>query len=402
MKYCIKYFCLIFTIFILFGCKEEFIGQYPVDDISPAPVTGVHVENINGGAIITYNTPDDTDILYVQAKYTLPNGEKMVTKSSIFDNQLTIKGFRKSQPATIEVTTIDRSQNVSEPIKVDIHPLDSPIFPILNSFVLREDFGGFNIKWENPFKEEVVISIYKRDETTNEAILLENIYSSQGNENRAIMGLDSISAIFMFTIRDIYNNTSDTLKVAMKPYFQIQIPKEGFRIMPLSSWYELHSYGGGGELMWDNIYNEPRNVYYIRTGNPEPPFFTFDMGVRAKLARFRLWQRVDFLFSLHNPKTFELYGTNDSNLAQDAQTLNWEQHSSWIKIMDGKSKRPGGVGDFDPITNLDIEYAHAGEEFRFDPDTPPVRYIRFKVLSTWGGSTGVHINELTFWGEIDN
>ena len=42
-----------------------------------------------------------------------------------------------------------------------------------------------------------------------------------------------------------------------------------------------------------------------------------------------------------------------------------------------------------------------GEEWEFDfSNLPVVRYLRFKILSTWGGSTFCFINEIDLWGDI--
>ena len=113
-----------------------------------------------------------------------------------------------------------------------------------------------------------------------------------------------------------------------------------------------------------------------------------------------MWGRDDFLFALHNSRTFEWYGTNDAALAADAETQGWETNPGWIKIMNAESKRPSGLPAGAAVTTEDAAYARAGEEFEFPLAAPAVRYMRFKLLSTWSGSTGLTIGELTFWGQI--
>ena len=46
----------------------------------------------------------------------------------------------------------------------------------------------------------------------------------------------------------------------------------------------------------------------------------------------------------------------------------------------------------------DITYASKGEEFEFPADIPPVRYIRFKILSTHDGAGLVVMQQLWFYG----
>jgi len=401
MKKNLLYTCMALVIISLTDCKEESIGQFPVDNTAPRPVSDVVVDNIAGGAQIFYQLPEEEDLLYVQAVYALPNGTTGRTKTSVFSNSMLIKGFAKSEKAVVQMVSVDRSRNESTPVRVDIEPLDSPIYEILDSLEVQESFGGFKLTWPNPLKEDIVLGVLKKSDTTNELDYVENVYSSQAFVETAIRGLDSVRATFCFFIRDIYENSTDTLEMSLKPYFEEEIPKTGFSGLRLSSWFKLHSYGGGVDKMWDGITNVNNNVYYIQTGNEIMPYFTIDLGVKAKLSRFRLWQRRDFLFALHNPRMFEWYGTNDLAVANDAETLGWEDHPAWIRLSACESKRPSGGKEGDPVTAEDVAYAEAGEEFEFPLDAPAVRYLRFKLISTWSGSSGLHIGELTFWGQIE-
>ena len=402
MKKNLVYTCMVLVIIFLTDCKEEPIGQFPVDNTAPRPVSGVVVNNIAGGAQISYQLPEEEDLLYVQAVYALPNGTTGRTKTSVFSNSMLIKGFAKSEKAVVQLVSVDRSRNESMPVGVDIEPLDSPIYGILDSLEVQESFGGFKLTWPNPLKEDIVLGVLRKNETTNELDYVENVYSSQAFVETAIRGLDSIRATFCFFVRDIYENSTDTLEMSLKPYFEEEIPKSGFTGLSLSSRFKLHTHGGKDiTKLWNNVINVDDDVYYIQTGNEIMPYFTIDMGVKAKLSRFRLWQRVNYLFALHNPKMFEWYGTNDPAAANDAETLGWEDNTAWIKLSSFESKRPSGGQEGDAVTAEDEAYAKAGEEFEFSLDAPAVRYLRFKLISTWSGSSGLHIGELTFWGQIE-
>lgn len=401
MKKYQSYIYLCLTIILLNNCKEETIGQYPTDHVAPKVVSNVVADNLAGGVKLTYQLPDEQDLLYVQALYDLPTGKQGVTKTSVFSNSMLIKGFGKSKKQTVQLISVDRSQNQSAPVSVEVEPLDSPIYAILDSLKVQESFGGFKLAWQNPWKEDIVMGVLKKNESTGEFNYIENFYSSEVDALKAVRGLDSTRATFGIFVRDTYENYTDTLVMSLKPYFEQEIPKSGFVGLKLSSRFKVHSYGGGMDKMWDGITNVDNNLYYIQNGNTVMPYFTFDMGVTAKLSRFRMWQRLNYLFALHNPKLFEWYGTNDATVANDAETLGWETNPAWTKIMSGESKRPSGLEAGAAITTEDQAYALAGEEFEFPLDAPAVRYLRFKLISTWSGSSGVHINELTFWGQIE-
>lgn len=396
------YIYLFLAPFLFHNCKEETVGQYPTDDKVPQSVDNIVVDNIAGGAKLLYQLPNEEDLLYVKALYELPNGQSGITKTSVFSNSMLIKGFGKSQKRTIQLISVDRSRNESQPVNVEIEPLDSPIYGILENLKVQESFGGFKLNWTNPLKEDVVMGVLRKDDTTGQYSYIDNFYSSEAVAKRAVRGLDSTRATFGIFVRDVFENYTDTLMMSMKPFFEQEIPKTGFIGLRLSSRYKLHTYGGGMDRMWDGITNVDNNIYYIQNGNEILPYFTFDMGVKAKLSRFRMWQRVNYLFALHSPRLFEWYGTNDAAVAADAETLGWETNPAWVKIMNGVSSRPSGLEAGSPITTEDDAYGRAGEEFEFPLDAPDVRYLRFKLLSTWSGSSGLSVGELTFWGQINN
>lgn len=396
------YIYLFLLPFLFHNCKEEIVGQYPTDGQVPQSVDNVVVDNIAGGVKLSYQLPNEEDLLYVQALYKLPNGQNGITKTSVFSNSMLIKGFGKSQKRTIQLISVDRSRNESQPVNVEIEPLDSPIYSILGNLNVQESFGGFKLNWANPLKEDIILGVLRKDDKTGEFRYIDNFYSSESVAKRAVRGLDSTRATFGIFIRDVFENYTDTLMMSMKPFFEQEIPKPGFIGLRLSSRYKLHSYGGGMDRMWDGITNVDNNIYYIQNGNEILPYFTFDMGVKAKLSRFRMWQRVNYLFALHSPRLFEWYGTNDAAVAADAETLGWENNPAWIKIMNGVSSRPSGLEAGSPLTTEDDAYGRAGEEFEFPLDAPDVRYLRFKLISTWSGSSGLSVGELTFWGQINN
>ncbi|HMM17326.1 MAG TPA: DUF4959 domain-containing protein, partial [Petrimonas sp.] len=77
-------YILLFILIVFSSCKEELIGQYPIENIPPQKVTNTAVKNIEGGALITYNISDEDDVLYVKANYKLDDGTPMEIKSSIY------------------------------------------------------------------------------------------------------------------------------------------------------------------------------------------------------------------------------------------------------------------------------------------------------------------------------
>ena len=89
-------------------------------------------------------------------------------------------------------------------------------------------------------------------------------------------------------------------------------------------------------------------------------------------------------------KEWEIYGRADK-----PTDGSWD---GWELILQCESIKPSGLPP-GQNTQEDLEHARNGEEFEFDIDVPEVRYLRFKALSTFDGTTMVHFHELTFFGQ---
>jgi hypothetical protein len=389
-----NYLLIIIVVFSFAMCKEELIGQYPVDNTPPQPISHPVVTNYSGGARINYQLPDETDLLYVKATYTLPNGEQEEVKASIFTNFLDIKGFGKSTKVSIPLVSVDRSRNESSPVYVEIEPDDSPIYDIYNSMSVVAGFGGIRINWENPLQENIVVEVQKKDTVENTYYNIETFYSSEKEANKAVRGLDAVKSDFFIYVRDVYNNRTDSIYLVLTPWFEQELDKKRFAALPKSSKFTLNAYGNTNmAIMWDGNITPDNAIYYIQIAD-YPPYFAFDLGVKAKLSRFKLWSRYDYIFRLHSPKDFIIYGTNDSNVANNPESDN----SEWILLSQFESYRPSGLSSDVLPTTEDRAYANLGEEFEFPLEAPEVRYLRFQSILSWSGTYGLFISEMTYWG----
>ena len=131
---------LLLTVFS--GCKEEYIGQYPVDSVAPKQVSNVQVQNMKGRVVLTYTLPEEDDLLCVTARYVLQNGVKREMSSSAYSNKIELKGFGKGRKYQVELYSIDKSYNESAPCVVEVEPEDSPIYDVFHTLQLFDAFGG--------------------------------------------------------------------------------------------------------------------------------------------------------------------------------------------------------------------------------------------------------------------
>lgn len=147
------------------------------------------------------------------------------------------------------------------------------------------------------------------------------------------------------------------------------------------------AYGWYLYYLWDNSTNEPG----FHTQNQTAPVsFTFDMGATAKLNYFKLWQRMSGLYNYGNLKRFEVWGSNNPNTDGS-----WD---SWTMLGSFTSVKPSGLPT-GQNSDADTRFAEAGEPFLFPANVPSVRYLRFKVLESWGQTNYYHLIELSFYKE---
>lgn len=393
-------FILILLPLLLAACQEDYIGQYPTDSVAPAAVTNVRVDNQKGKVVLYYDLPDVSDLLGVKAKYISPTTREATEMfSSAYVNSLTLNGFGQSTKVKVSLVTLDTSYNESEPVTVEVEPLPSPIYDIVESLSVFESFGGLKLTWDNELHEGIALCVLtKNEEGVFEEI--ETFYSTGPHPLYTVRGLESKETEFGFYCKDYYGNQTETVFKTLTPLFEEKLDKTKFKQNYLNnSKFPFHSYGGKSMTkMWDGTYNVANNLFYVQnvTSPYEPVNFSFDLGVTAKLSRFRLWTRVDYIYALHHVRRFEVWGTTDPVVAGSGDS--WD---GWEHIMDCESLRPSGETEGGNPTAEEKQYVMDGEEWEFDfSNLPVVRYLRFKILSTWGGSQFCFINEIDLWGDI--
>ena len=168
----------------------------------------------------------------------------------------------------------------------------------------------------------------------------------------------------------------DAVPIMDKPYYQLQ-----------NIWNDNFSYDGDGT--------------YATQSLPLPLWANWDMGVTAKLSRFKLWPRDldDDRWKGGHPKVFEIYGSNAPN-------PNGALDESWIPLGRFECVKPSGPGP--TVTQEDTDFAKAGIDFNFVANdfapnpSVPVRYIRLRVLSIFSDADPavVIIGEISLWGRL--
>jgi hypothetical protein len=391
---------ILFLMLAFFACSEEWKHE-PIGGSgsnAPDPLKSAQVkENIAGGAIITYELPDNTDALYVKAVYTTSQGMEKNVIASSYLNSLTIKGLGDVNARTVQLYVVNRQEKASSPVEVTINPLTPTVYKIKNSLVYTNDFGGFLIDFTNDDREEVSINVLAGDSTGMEMLNYDALYTSLPGGPYSVRGLPNVENRFGIYVRDHWDNISDTLFFTLTPYREDYLNKKLFKAISVAGDVGWSQYGGTPQKAFDDIIFVEDG--FACTALPEefPHRLTLDLGVSVKLSRFKIWQRghTATLYQHAEPRHYKLYGRpDDPGIGNTADVM-----EGWTFLKECFSFKPSGL-PMGQYSTADREYAIAGEEYALPRDIENVRYVRLEVLDSWSGMLMTSLGEVAFWGEI--
>ena len=382
------------------SCKEE-----EMDSTPPGPVTVIETEATYGGAIIEYQLPDDSDLLYVRAEYTNALGENVFKVGSRYTNSVEIDGFIEAGTYPVNLYAVDQANNKSEATAVDINPLQSFIYLVQESIELQPDLGGVKVSWENPLAKTVFVYLYYNDGSKeNERILS----SGKTGESFVIRGMDSISYDFSVVVEDFEGNKTDKVFIdRLKPLFEEKIDKTPWTLESALS-VDGNAWEGETVNFWDDVVDTREspadNSYFIINRDNNGGILNFpldiviDLNKQIILNRFVVWQRAFwytdgsngasdnyYYYQNENMRSFDLFASNDKQ--------EWRLLGSF-DIGDPKDEDGNIPAD-------KIQEAIDGHEFELGETSEPFRYLKFSITSGYGSETNVYGSEITLYG-LDN
>ena len=227
------YFLIILNI-LLIGCVKDVDKSALINenDIVPSLITNVQVENVVGGAILTYNLPPGDNLLYILAEYELKNNKKVEKKASYFDNQLKLEGFGESKEYTVKVYSVSRGGKKSDPLSVKINPLTPQIQTTFESLEIIPTFGGLKIGFENLSETDLRIYVITAD-SLGDLYTPETFYTKRKSAQLSVRGFEDTERSFGVYIADRWDNTSDTLYTTLTPWFEEELDKTKFQYKEL-------------------------------------------------------------------------------------------------------------------------------------------------------------------------
>lgn len=391
--------------FMWTSCGDELNREaFYKDNNPPGPVEEPVVENVAGGALITYQIPDDEDVISVEGSFQ--RGAKTVTKSSsIFSNQIIIDGLKSGTSYDVTLRAVDRSNNYSSPVVVEINPLEAPIDVIMNNIKIVRDFGGVRIEFDNKEPISIEFQLLKKDSISGAYEYQFSAFnSSSAIKSHTFRGFPPVPADFAVVAIDRWNNISDTVYSTITPLKEVEFDPSTFGAptprVPLDNG---DAFGWVLPNMWDGTISAGNGFHtdQIFAGHSgigdyteKVQMFTIDLGIEVNISRIKLWPRQGtWIFSHGNPRYFEIWGIDKIPEGYDGTNFD-----GWAKIVeDGEVIKPSGS----PIgvnSAEDVAAAAEGHEFNCQSPNAKVRFVRFVNFKNWSGSTFIHISEMKLWG----
>lgn len=389
-RYLLKWILLIFIIFF-YACKEDLGTVKPIynDGTAPKNVSDVKVINGKGRAVLTYKIPDDVDLSYIKARYEIRPGVYRETKSYKTNDSLVVDGFGEEKEYKVILTTLDIGENESKALEIKVNPMTPPIIDLVKTIQLIDDFGGIGIVIKNPSESDFTISVSEKVVTSNMERPLKTFYTKAKDMIFNIRGYDPKPVNFVVSIKDKYGNIATPIEKLITPIEELMLDRTLFRAIKYDNDTKPLNASRDVEAIWNNVFGD--DAFHSGGDAKMPMSVTMDLGAKIKLSRFKYYPRTGvnaFINNHYNIKKFELYGSNNPS-------SDW---SSWELMGEYDSFKPSGL-PLGQITNDDVAYAVAGEEFNVKTTAPEVRYLRVKILESWSGLDGTQISEMKFWGQ---
>lgn len=393
----VKYLAVAAFLLLQAGCKKEIGEHRPITNSTavPAQVKNIQVSNEKGKVTLTYEVPNDPNLLYVKATYRIKTGAAEV-KASYYSNTLVLEGFGDTLEHEVKVYSVSRSEVASQPTVVKVKPLKSPIWDVYNSITVTNAFGGYNLTAANGAKANIAVLVLGKN-AVNEYEVDNNksIFTNADAVDSKVRGLDTTTKTFGFAVRDRWGNTTDTVYHKVKPLYETIFPKSKFREFYLPGDAPQVTNGAALRYAWDGQYGWPWTSFTDQgAGGSNPHTVTIDMGTLGKVSRvwYRPYQEWGGQFYyLTTLKRFEIWGSENPS-------LNGAYDASWKLLGTYEIKKPSGL-PYGTDDAADQATASAGLNFEVDLSAPKVRYIRIRCLENWGGGTAQNINELAVYGD---
>ncbi len=293
---------------------------------------------------------------------------------------------------------------------------------VFKSLKTDSTFGGINVKYVNVDSANIVFEVLTIDSVGDWQHVDFN-YTSMKQGSFNIRGFPPVERTWGVYVRDRWDNHSDTLRVKITPIYEEALDKTKFndvRTTILQFYTSVCSitkfrltHGKRSGLLTDtyvmkNLYdgNVTSHVPLPKEKYELPVWIPIDLdksgASKFVLSRFRYGSVPAPLFLITAIRITGKYGALNKPNVVSTNSNNTDPNAGWVKLGECVMTKPSGW-EAGQNSNEDIQVATDGQEFELPNGVPPVRYIGWKNIDSWGsidGYTGFfHLLELSLWGQ---
>lgn len=389
---------LLFGLLGFIGCSEDNnMKPFADNQTPPGQITNVQVKSGAGCVNINYTLPDDEDLLYIKAVYDLQSGKQREVRASYYTNAMTLDGFFDTEEHEVKIYSVNKSEVASEPVVIQVQPEESPIWAVRRSLQLRADFMGVKIVAENKEKADLGIQVFYKD-SLDKWVNMEGIYTKTVDVNQTLRGLDTLTYEVGAVIRDKFQNYTDTIYATINPYFETELEKSKYRAATLPGDTPEREGSQGIAKLWDGDLASSGRLMTQQPEDGSPAYITVDIGVSAQLSRLKFWTYPEWMSSgpwpyyyRGTPRIIEIWGSQKPN-----PDGSWDD--SWYLLSRYEVIKPSGL-PYGQMSDEDKRYAEAGFNVDLDPLAPRTKYLRFKQIENWMGTTWLDLTEIQVYGD---
>lgn len=419
----LNFIYIILALFVVFSCKEgERFKPNSEDGEAPGKVILKLYKPLYGGARFFYSLPQDEDLMSVEAVYTNKKGKVFTFAASYFVDSLDVYGLPSTDKYNVQLFAVDRAGNRSEPLNVDVVPLEPAFSRVANSMQVKPGFSSFFIDWANELKQNINVYVdftFKQDGETRS---LTTVFSSNLEKDRRFINdlvlPPSEKVDVKVRVEDIYGNITDAIdKGQISLHEDIKIPKNAWILpnpndtiggVPMVFGNGLE---GRNRYVIDDIIDRGDNLNFMhtnargktgRTADGNMPWnFIIDLGGYYELSRIVTVQRHSG--GLANISRGQYY--RNENVGVYNMYIWDDASNSWEFVSQSKIDVPLGLSELEFVKK-----GEAGDMAYMYPDEPAytkrTRWFRYEAVKSFNGNYTLEdancLSEITLYGRKSN
>ncbi len=415
---------LLLLILGLFACKDDdafFDASIPRENIRFEPV--------QGGAIMRYTLPENTDIFAVRAEYKDYKGEKMVKVASFAHDSLVIDGFNEARNGVpVRISLLNQRSEESKAMDMTFNTENSSAVAFFEHIEVLPYWDGFQIKYDVPTGAAGLCNVFflGTNPVTQEldTLLLET-FSIVSGENVKYFNLTQVREANTVVVKteDLRGNVAkQKVYEGITCYMTEKLEPSGFEWLDpfaLSIEDDNPDYRLGWKYLFDgdvkgNRKFEPgmltgtitKDMYTFIAGpfavnTPEDPkYFILDIKEAKQVARFQMYALLYGSPSLEPSYFASMYINDLPNWVTVYASNDKEDEDSWEEIGNFYESPAVAVPWAQRALDVDSEYyirtvedLNAADpcyfKLQFSAENPPYRYFKiefngvFKEFKNW-------------------